>query len=163
MDDASPVTAARLWKASPFNPWNWRLLMLAAMLPIVVLGVYSYRVAAHSVRNFVSDNNDSAAKITGVLLKRELERSISFAQTIATLPGTDRIVEQRDEEAMRARLKSVVESSAGIDRATLSGIDGILWCDYPQAPEMRGRNISEREWFQGFSETYEPYVSGRSE
>src|SRR5260221_5729493 len=88
--------------------WAWRVLAFAAMMPIVALALYSYRVASESVRKLVRENNESAAKITAVLLKRELDRSVSFAQTLATLPGTIDIVERRDEEAMRNRLKAVV-------------------------------------------------------
>ncbi|HLX62715.1 MAG TPA: PAS domain S-box protein [Planctomycetota bacterium] len=152
---ANPKNAAR----THLSAWTWRVLMFAALLPILLLGLYSYRVASDSVRKLVRENNEAAAKITAVLLKRELDRSISFAETLATLPGTKDIVERRDEEAMRSRLKAVVESNAGIDRATMTAVDGVMWSDYPRAPETLGRNMSDRDWFVGVSQNYEPFVS----
>ncbi len=42
----------------------------------------------------------------------------------------------------------------------MSGIDGIMWSDFPHAPETLGLNVSNQEWFQGVSNRWEPYVSG---
>ena len=139
---------------------KWGLLVAAAAAPIAVLALYSYNVSAYSVRRLVSERNKSSASITALLLERELGRSISFARTLAALPGTIEMVESRDVDTMRLRLKAVVESNAGLDRATASDIGGTLWSDYKPAPETLGKNISDREWFRGVSKDWEPYVSG---
>lgn len=139
---------------------KWGLLAAAAAAPIAVLALYSYNVSAYSVRSLVSESNHASASIAALLLERELARSISFARTLAALPGTVEMVEARDVEGMRLRLKAVVEANAGLDRATASDVAGTLWSDYKPAPETLGVNISEREWFRGVSKNWEPYVSG---
>lgn len=139
---------------------KWWLLVAAALLPFAILGLYAYFVAAQSVRRLVDENNRSAAAISALLIDRELERSISFAQTLTALPGTIEMVEAHNEDAVRSRLKAVVESNTGLDRASMTGVDGVMWSDFPRAPETLGRNVSDREWFQGISRAWQPYVSG---
>jgi len=37
--------------------------------------------------------------------------------------------------------------------------EGVLWSDYPQAPESLGKNFSDRDWYRGLSRAWTPYVS----
>ena len=136
------------------------LLVAGALLPIAALGLYSYTVAAASVRKLVRQNNEAAAHTTAVLVERELTRSITFAQTLAELPGTIELVERRDEIDMSNRLQAVIESDPSIDRATVSDTSGIMWSDYPHGGEALGQNISQRDWFAGVSKSWQPYVTG---
>jgi signal transduction histidine kinase len=36
---------------------------------------------------------------------------------------------------------------------------GVLWSDYPRAPESLGKNFSHRDWYRGLSRAWEPYIS----
>jgi signal transduction histidine kinase len=143
----------------------WGLLVFAGLLPIGLLSLYALRLTAQSVRDIVQANNLSAATMTAELVSRDLEHSINLAQAFAALPGMVEAVELRKhdaaraEEEVRARLQTVVQSYPRIDRAVVTDPYGVLWSDYPRAPESLGQNFSSRDWYRGLSQAWAPYVS----
>jgi signal transduction histidine kinase len=144
---------------------TWGLLVLAALLPIGLLSLYAFRLTSQSVRDLVQANNLSAATITAELVSRDLEHSINLARAFAALPGMVEAVELHDRDAaradeeIRARLRTLVQSYPHVDRAFVTDPHGVLWSDYPRAPESMGQNFSYREWYRGLSRAWEPYLS----
>ena len=143
----------------------WGLLIFAVLLPIGLLSWYAFRLASQSARELVGANNLSAATITAELVSRELEHSIDLARAFAALPGMVEAVGLRDteaaraEEEVRARLRTLVQSYPRVDRAFVTDPHGLLWSDYPRAPESLGQNFSHRDWYRGLSQAWAPYVS----
>lgn len=86
----------------------WGLLVCAVLLPIALLGLYSFHITSQSVRDLVQANNQSATRITAELVSRDLENSVNLAKAFAALPGLIEAVEHHDEEAVRDRLRVVV-------------------------------------------------------
>ena len=144
---------------------TWGLLVFAALLPVGLLSLYAFRITSQSVRDLVEANNLAAATITAELVSREFEQSINLARAFAALPGMVGAVGLRDKEAaraeeeVRARLRTLVQSYPRVDRAFVTDSNGVLWSDYPHAPESLGRNFSSRDWYRGLSQAWEPYVS----
>src|SRR5919198_1963636 len=143
----------------------WGLLIFAALLPIGLLSWYAFRLTSQSARELVGANNLAAATITAELVSRELEHSIDLARAFAALPGMVEAVRLRDteaaraEEEVRARLRTLVQSYPRVDRAFVTDPNGLLWSDYPRAPESLGQNFSHRDWYRGLSRAWTPYVS----
>jgi signal transduction histidine kinase len=144
---------------------TWGLLVFEVLLPIGLLGLYAFRLTSHSVRHSVEANNLSTATMTAEFLSLELERGINIARAFAALPGMVEAVDLRDtdaaraEEEVRARLRTLVESYPHVDRSFVTDPHGVLWSDYPHAPESLGKNFSHRDWYRGLSRVWEPYIS----
>ena len=144
---------------------TWGLLVFAVLLPIGLLSWYALRITAQSVRDLVQANNLSAAAMTAELVSRDLGHSINLARAFAALPGIPEAVELREqdaaraEEEARARLRTLVQSSPRVDRAFVTDPHGVLWSDYPRAPESLGKNFSSRDWYRGLSQAWTHYVS----
>ena len=149
---------ARLW-ALLRSTFTWGLLASVAVLAIILQLLYAYRVTAHSVRKVVRTDNATAAGLAGELMSRELGRRLDLARVVAGMPGLVEAVERRDEEAVRARLKVVVTTYEGVDRAVLSDTNAFLWSDYPRAPEVLGQTFTQRDWYRGVTNGWQPYVS----
>jgi signal transduction histidine kinase len=160
IDASMAATEQAMW-----STLTWGLLVFAALLPIGLLSLYAFRLTSQSVRELVESNNLSAATITAELVSRELEHSINLARAFAALPGMVEAVDLRDtdaawaEEEVRARLRTLVQSYPRVDRAFVTDPHGLLWSDYPRAPESLGENFSDRDWYRGLSQAWEPYVS----
>jgi signal transduction histidine kinase len=144
---------------------TWGLLIFAALLPIGLLSVYAFRLTSQAVRALVEANNLSAATITAELVSRDLEHSLNLARAFAALPGMVESVELRERDAaraeaeVRAHLRTLVQSYPRVDRAFVTDPNGVLWSDYPRAPESLGQDFSHRDWYGGLSQTWAPYVS----
>jgi hypothetical protein len=138
---------------------GWALLIAAALLPIALLSLYSYQLNSSSVRRMVRANNRSAAQITAQLVSEDLWTSRRLAASFASLPDVIRAVGERDEPSARAQLEALVQGFPRVDRAFVTDLDGVLWSDYPPASESMGENFSHRDWFDGVSRQWQPYVS----
>jgi PAS domain S-box-containing protein len=145
---------AMLWSFA-----GWAVVAGAVTLPIALVGLFAYLLTAHSVRNLVKADSSAVANLAAELMSRELEHRLHLVVATAGMPGLIDAVERHDEEAVRARLKVVVDSFPGIDRAVLSDTGALLWSDYPRAPEILGRRFTERDWYQGVTNEWKPYVS----
>src|SRR5581483_7646146 len=106
---------------------TWGLLVVLALFPIALLSVYSFTVMAGSVRDLARRNNMATATVTRQLVVRELERTSQLAVSVAALPGTIDAVQRHDENGVRSRLRPVVESFPGIDRAYVLDLQGTEW------------------------------------
>jgi signal transduction histidine kinase len=144
---------------------TWGLLIFAALLPIGLLSLYAFRLTSQSVRDLVEANNLSAATMAAELVGRDLEHSTNLARAFAALPGMIAAVELRNknaaraEEEVRACLRTLIQAYPRVDRAFVTDLHGVLWSDYPHAPESLGQNFSYREWYRGLSRAWEPYLS----
>ena len=138
---------------------TWGLLVLAGLLPISLLSFYSYRVTSRSLREFATETRESAAEMLAEFVAREMESSVGLARTFARLPGIAQAVERHDEEAVRERLRVAVESYPRVDRAYVLDMKGVLWSDYPIAPESLGHSFAHRDYFKGLSRHWKSYVS----
>jgi signal transduction histidine kinase len=151
------------------------LVVLAALLPVALLSLLSYRLAANRMLKLVSSGNATAADMTAELVRSDLARNIDMARALAAQPAMVAAVQGRDADAVRECLKATVDAvnrkqpgtglAAGedaarlIDRAYLTDPRGTEWSDYPHAPEAIGRNFSDRDWYRGVTQRWEPYLS----
>ena len=137
----------------------WGLPFLAALLPIVLLSVYSYNIAAQSVSDLVDAENFSAASNISELITQDFTRTVSLASALASIPGTVEATRLHQEGAMRARLKAIVGSYPQINRAFVTDSAGVLWSDYPPEPGANGKSFDREDWYIGLSAIWKPYTS----
>jgi signal transduction histidine kinase len=138
---------------------TWGILVLAAVLPIVLLSFFAYRVAADAICGLVRANNESAAEMAAELVTHDIDGSIGLAKGLAAMPGMAEAVESHDVDSVRQRLRSAVQASPRVDRAYVLDPQGVLWADFPVARESLGRDFSHRDYYRGLSRRWEPYVS----
>ena len=139
---------------------GWSLLAAVALLPVGLLGAYSFYLTICSVREAVRSGNQMAARMAAEVLSRELENSLSVADSFDRLPNFVELIESHDEEGVRERLRTAVESFPRIDRVTVLDPKGVLWSDYPKSPEALRRSFVYRDYYRGLAREWKPYVSG---
>lgn len=139
---------------------RWTAPFLAVFLPIVLLSVYSFRIASDSVQALVEEENVSAAGNLAQLVVQDVKQNIRLAHAIASIPGTISAVENRDEVALRTRLKALMVSNSQVHRAFVTDADGVLWSEFPTAEGAYNSSYADWSWFRYVKEEKRPYVSG---
>ncbi len=137
---------------------RWGLPFMAALLPIVLLGLYALRAAGASVEDFVETGNVSASMNVAEYVNQEFTRGIDLVRAVASVPSTLEAVRAHDEIALGARLKAIVLAYPQVDRAFVTDRRGVLWADYPQAPDAFGRSQAADDWYLGISQRWKPYI-----
>lgn len=154
-DAQAPVRRFRFRTPRKVTLW----LTLLGVVPIIVLGAYAYRAGARAIDDLVRANNRAVAKVTAALLRTELTQRIDDARGFARLPGVRAHVERRNAQAVRARLRAFVTARDRVVRGFVTDKEGLLWTDYPRAPESLGKTFAYRDWYEGVSRSWSPYVS----
>jgi len=135
------------------------LLAMVGFLPVAALGAFAWFVAADAIRTQTVQNNQASATITSRMVAREFEFRVRSMNAFANLPLVNQAISTRDTQAVRERLQVLVEAHPLIERAFITDTSGVLWADYPVAPESHGKHFSDRDWFAGVSKDWQPYVS----
>lgn len=135
------------------------LLIPVALLPVLLLSLYAYCVTSDSVRGLVQANNQSAAQMAAELVRGELDNTIDLAKALTVMPRMIEAVGNRDEATVRQRLQAMVQTFPAVDRAFVLDLQGVLWADYPVAPESLGHNFAHRDYFRGLSRHWQPCIS----
>jgi signal transduction histidine kinase len=132
---------------------------LAAFLPIVFLGMFSYQVASESVADQVRAANITAVSNAAQILTGDFLHTANLVHAIADVSGTVQAITDKDDLAMRSRLRAIVLAYPQIDRVFLTDPDGTLWTDYPQVPQAFGLSQADSLWYAGIKERGTTYIS----
>lgn len=133
---------------------------MAAFLPIILLGVYAYQVAAQSVHDLIEAEHWTASTNLSDLVTHDVQRSVQLARAIASVPLTLQAVEERNIYTISARLKAVVVAYPNINHAFIVDQTGTLWSEFPTSSGSYGMNLSHEEWFSAAAQSRDPYVEG---
>lgn len=139
---------------------RWTAPFLAVFLPIVLLSVYSFRIASDSVRALVEEENVSAAGNLAQLVVQDVKQNVRLAHAIASIPGTIKAVSERDEVALRTRLKALMVSNSQVHRAFVVDAEGLLWSEFPTAEGAYDSSYADWSWFRSVKQEQRPYISG---
>ena len=139
---------------------KWSLPFAAACLPIVLLGVYAYQVAAHSVNDLIEAEHRTATTNLADLITQDMQRSVQLARAIASVPLTVQAAEDRNIYTISARLKAVVVAYPNIDHAYAVDQRGLLWAEFPTSSGAYGMDLSGEAWFSSVEQMGTPYVEG---
>lgn len=138
---------------------KWALPFLAAVLPIVLLSVYTLRITSDSILSNLESENLTATQNVSQLITQDFKKNVSFLHAFATVPGTVMAMSDRDEFTMNTRLKAIVVASPEIDRIFAVGSGGMLWSSYPTSSGSYGSDLSDTVWFNSVTKSHNPFIS----
>ena len=133
---------------------------MAAFLPIVLLSFYSFQLSSDSVRVLVEEENMSAVGNLAELVVQDIQQNVKLAHAIASISGTVSAVRDKNEVALRTRLKAIMVSNPHVHRAFVVDTTGKLWSEFPTAESAYHSDLSDRTWFQSVKNRQRPYISG---
>src|SRR3970282_2205729 len=68
-------------------------------------------------------------------------------------------VERNDRAEVLIHLRQLGQTFPELDRVFLANPAGVMWAIYPAAPQLLGRSYAYRDWYQGVSRGWRPYMS----
>lgn len=150
----------------PILPWflrsAWRLFgtffLVLALLMVMLAFLVSNQLRRSLETQAMQQNALTASLITPIIVEH-FDSLTKYVASYAGRPLLRELVHGRDSEGVRSHLSDLLATNPQFDRAFVTDLDGVLWSDYPPAPEVIGKSFSWRNWFKGVSETREIYVS----
>src|SRR3954447_7005582 len=89
---------------------KWFFLLLAALLPIGLISLFTLLIAYKSVRDLVRTNNQAAVTTMAEMLARDLGVYMNVVRSFAGLPELAGAIERHDPEAVRNQLRLATET-----------------------------------------------------
>ncbi|HEV3008150.1 MAG TPA: ATP-binding protein [Burkholderiales bacterium] len=146
--------------------------LLLALTPRVATAVTALLVAAlcivaaryyASVRSDLTDvvmaRRAAVAQLAAATLSERLDRMLDVGVSLATRVRFAELVAAGQWDAAVQILKSVPTEFRFVERLFLADVRGTVMADVPEL-NTRGQNFAHRDWFQGVSQAWKPYVSG---
>ena len=146
---------------APFwQRWSWGLPFVAVLFPIVLLSLYSLKIATESATQSIEASNRSAIQTLSQHAISEISHVKSLSRTMSSGSGTISLMQKNDKSTLRSRLQYIVQKYPEITSAFITDRDVKIWTVYPPKRFRRGEDLSREEWYYGVSKGWRQYVSG---
>jgi signal transduction histidine kinase len=139
--------------------WAQFGLVTAALAFILVLSLQNYRAIDRDLTEAALSRRQALAYLTATTVSERFDRLTDLAVSLATRVRFRQLVSAGKWDDAIAILKDVPQSFPFIDRVLLNDRAGTYMSDWPVRPSARGTNFADRDWYQGVSRNWEPYVS----
>jgi len=139
-------------------PVRWIALLLV-MAATIVTGVYNYRQIDTELTAVALSRREAVAQLAAATLAEKFGRVTDVAVSLSTrVKFRDLVTQGKWVEAI-GFLRAVPRDLPHIERLFVADLGGTLQADVPALPGVRGKNFAQRDWFQGVSHGWHPYVS----
>lgn len=154
----NPAELSVPWQADASRKvTTWVLISAAALFIVLIFLIVMF--AERSFERELVNRNASAVGLVQQVVEENLTAFATAAELVAQRPGLRRALRDRDVDAVRGHLQSLVDSHADNGRAFIADTDGVLRYDYPEDPEVLGVDFSYRDWYRGVASAQDTYLS----
>jgi PAS domain S-box-containing protein len=130
-----------------------------ALAAFVGLAVGSYREVSRELTDVAMARRLAVAQLAAATLSERLDRMVELGVSLATRVRFAELVAAGQWQPAAQILQNVPSQFRFIDRLVLYDAQGTLMADVPELPGVKGKNFAHRDWFQGVSRSWTPYVS----
>lgn len=134
-------------------------IFLVVISPIVVMSYVGYKDTEEHLTELTLSRRESLAHLASIVLKEKFDRIVDLGVSFATRVQFRKHIEAgRWDEAIKI-LESAPKDFPYIDTVGLFDPKGTLMAVTPPIPEAIGQNFAYRDYYQGVSKDWQPYVS----
>jgi len=137
---------------------KWSLPFLAALMPILLLSVYSYRIASDSVKDQVYSENIAATNSMSQFVVQEFKEIVTLMHAVSSLEGTLNGVNENDAFTLTGRMKGIAVAYPKIELAMVLNSSGRVMANYPTG--TGSLDHADMSIFSDVKNTEKPVISG---
>lgn len=140
------------------SSFRW-IVLFVVIGTVIATASYNYYEVERELTKVELLRREAVAQLMATLLKEKFGRAADVAISISTrFSLQDSISAGQWQRALKLQYR-ILEEMPYIDRLFLSDIRGTLKADSPSLPGVLGHNFATRDWYQGVSKSWLPYVS----
>jgi len=140
--------------------WPSRVVIVVAIVaPIILVAAFSMLKSYHDFTAVTLSQRQTIAFLVATTIQEKFERLTAIGVSLATRVQFRHLIQAGQWEEAVDIFRSVPQDFPFIERIFLADPHGTLMADMPALPGVRGVNFAYRDWYQGVSRTWEPYVS----
>jgi signal transduction histidine kinase len=140
--------------------WPSHLVIGIAMVtPVIIIAAVSYHQSMHDLTALTLSRRHAVAALAATTIEEKFARMLALGVSLATRVHFQQLVEAGQWQEAIAILQRIPDDFPGIDRVFLTDPGGTLMADTPVISGVRGLNFAQRDWYQGVSRHWRPYLS----
>jgi PAS domain S-box-containing protein len=151
------MTLTELYAAG--KTWAVHAMLGLIVFACLLLGLFGYRWLDRELTDTALSRRASISYLAATALSEKLDRLIDIGVSLATRVRFRELIGAGQWAEAGKILESTPEDFRFIDRLFLTDTSGTVMLDIPELPGARGKNFAYRDWFQGVSRNWEPYIS----
>ena len=129
------------------------------VLPMVFIAAYLVVREYNHQTSAALDRREAIANLGALLIHEKFDGMIDVGISLASRARVYQNIEKGDWSGAIASLEGALQAFPYIDGITLFDKAGIVKETMPARPEIIGKDYSYRDYFQGVSKEWQPYVS----
>jgi PAS domain S-box-containing protein len=154
------ITLARVGIWASKGRWRlYPLFMLLMVLPIAFFAYSVGQVLRHQTETEAVTESTQIARVSATLVEEHFRDSTAFLESIATRPSFRRAWADRDLRMLEWNLTQAHSLRPDFAFVSVYDLDGTLRAIYPSQPDVLNHNFSYRDWYQGTTKQWNPYIS----
>jgi len=134
-------------------------VFLTIVSPVILLAAFSYRQTHRELTSSTLSRRQAITYLAAATLREKLDHLTDVGLSLATRARFRQLISEGKWDKAVQILRTVPTDFPSIDRVFLADPSATLMADTPELPGVRGRNFAFRDWYQGVSSNWEPYVS----
>lgn len=133
--------------------------LFAVALPLTMFGAYLCVRDFNHQTNVALERRGSIAKLGALLIHEKFSGIIDVGTSLAFRKSVYQSVEKDDWDAATKSVEGIPQAFPYIDAVTFLDTTGVLMATTPPRPEVVGKSFAYRDYYQGVSKEWKPYVS----
>ena len=105
------------------------------------------------------ERREAIANLGALLIHEKFDGIIDVGISLASRARVYNNIEERDWDEAIENLKEILQTFPYLDNVLLFDKEGVLKASVVPSPEMIGKSFAHRDYYQGVSKDWEPYVS----
>lgn len=148
-----------LLKVAEKNKLIQAAIIVTIVSPVLLIAAFAYFATYQDLTDLALSRRQSIASLAATALEHKFDRLTDLGIALATRTRFRELVGQGKWDAAIAILRSVPEDFPFVDRLLLADPKGTLMADTPALADVRGKNFAHRDWYQGLTRNWRPYIS----
>lgn len=135
------------------------VILSLIILPLILGAVYLVVHEYNHQTTVALERRESVANLAALLIHEKFDGVIDVGLTLASHVGFYQYIEKGNWGDAIKQIEGVLQMDPILDNVILLDKDGILKATMTPAPEMLGKSFAYRDYYQGVSKEWKPYVS----
>src|SRR5580658_2566787 len=141
---------------------RWRLHLLFLLLLIVPIALFAYSMGGLLKRQAevqAATEGTQIAHVSAALVDEHFRHSVALLESIATRRTFGKAWTEGNLDLITWHLRSAKSLRPDFSYVGLYDLDGRMRAIYPPQPSLLGQSFSNRDWYHGVVQQWEPYIS----
>lgn len=135
------------------------VVVLIIIVPVVLAGGYSIMKEYNDMTALSYSRKELVVGLSSQMVKERLDHMVDIGKSIANRYVVRSNIRENGTQELLDALNETIKEFSFIDRIFITDLTGVSLVIVPDSPENIGKNFSFRDWYQGVSKDWKPYVS----